>query len=578
MSPFLYNGERYEDAIKAQELYEKYFDGSIQKLEKETILKSMKSTWDNDGIEAGLLNVNQEKVLIKKQEITINEKNDIAEIEIYEVYQSQSFDRQEIFYYFSLPQNSVITGLWLSDDDEKKKYAFNVSPRGAAQKVYQQEVQRRVDPSLLEQVGPNQYRLRAFPIEPKTKEYSDRNSFNDFTIEEGSEFHLWLSYKTLINADNEWELPKLLEKRNVYWSDNTELIINNKKVNKGDSWLPKKINTNHIAKIQPHTVQISASTHIKIEPKVLDHSINLENKKIMLLIDGSYSMLKEQEYLLNTLLDFENKGFKPNNINCLIINESIQKYTLNELIKKIENNAALFFGTTNYMNIVNQFKNSNSNSYDAIIILSDKGNYESSEDTLNAIQLNTPLSILHISEQQTPIYNDAFLETIQNSDGHIVRTVNELIDQMNLTKNSNLINYENSIMYSLINTPINKNEKYFSELASQSFIKSLKITADRDRVEQLDQIHQIALREQIVTPYSSMIVLVNESQKEELRKAELEADRFDREVESGDEVIIDPPNSFNVSGTPEPHEWILIGLVLLLLIFRYYQANIKLTR
>ena len=75
-----------------------------------------------------------------------------------------------------------------------------------------------------------------------------------------------------------------------------------------------------------------------------------------------------------------------------------------------------------------------------------------------------------------------------------------------------------------------------------------------------------------------MIVLVNERQKEELKKAELEADRFDREVESGSEVTTDPSNPFNVSGVPEPHEWILITLVLILLLFWYYQKNIKMIK
>ncbi len=72
-----------------------------------------------------------------------------------------------------------------------------------------------------------------------------------------------------------------------------------------------------------------------------------------------------------------------------------------------------------------------------------------------------------------------------------------------------------------------------------------------------------------------MIVLVNEVQKAALRKAELEADRFDREVESGNETTSKPSNAFNVSGVPEPHEWIMIFLVSALLLFSYYQKKFK---
>ncbi len=301
MSPFLYNGSMRIDALKAEEYYEKYFDGNIQKHEKEAIIKAMKSTWDSDGIEAGLLNVNQEKVHIEEQEITINEFNDIAEIEIYEVYKNMTFSRQEIFYYFSLPPNSVITGLWLSDDaNNRKKFSFNVSPRGAAQKVYKEEVRRRVDPSLLEQVGPNQYRLRAFPIEPKRKDYMNGRR-NGYTIKEGAEFHLSLSYKTLISADNKWLLPRLSEKRNVYWSEDTRLIVNNNVMDKEDNWLPESINASSKGNINTHIAKVLDSLFIKMETTKTETPFNLENKKLSLLIDGSYSMLKEKDNLLHII-------------------------------------------------------------------------------------------------------------------------------------------------------------------------------------------------------------------------------------------------------------------------------------
>jgi len=67
--------------------------------------------------------------------------------------------------------------------------------------------------------------------------------------------------------------------------------------------------------------------------------------------------------------------------------------------------------------------------------------------------------------------------------------------------------------------------------------------------EELDRIHQIAKQQQIVTPYSSMIVLVNDDQRRQLAEAEAESDRFDREVESGNETLESPNNPMSV---PEP--------------------------
>ena len=66
-----------------------------------------------------------------------------------------------------LPALRPITGLWLGASSEiAEADRFVVAPRGAAQQVYRAQVQRRIDPALLEQVGPEQYRLRAFPILP----------------------------------------------------------------------------------------------------------------------------------------------------------------------------------------------------------------------------------------------------------------------------------------------------------------------------------------------------------------------------------------------------------------------------
>jgi hypothetical protein len=55
-----------------------------------------------------------------------------------------------------------------------------------------------------------------------------------------------------------------------------------------------------------------------------------------------------------------------------------------------------------------------------------------------------------------------------------------------------------------------------------------------------------------------MIVLVNDEQREALKRAEAEKDRFDRKVEDGKEQLTKPSNPFSVSqsdsdsSVPEP--------------------------
>jgi len=574
INPFLYHGNMSHDRKKAKLMYEYLFDKPLQKGETETILKALKATWDADGIEAGLLNINQEKVHINQQEITITEEGNIAEIEIYEVYENKTFNQQEIFYYFSLPANATITGLWLSDNDEEvKKYAFVVSPRGAAQQVYKNEVSRRVDPSLLEQVGPNQYRLRAFPIEGKRKDYKDGSrQYNNYEVKKGPNFHLWLSYKT-IKTEKGWKLPTLLEKRNVYWSKNTSVSINGKSQNKSDNWLPSTIKAQD-EELRPidYISSISEVVSIQVQSKEIKNSLDLSNKKVALLIDGSYSMNAQKEKLIHFLKELKAKGFNPNNICTQVIAKSINYLSYEELMLKIKEDKALFFGTSNNMNILDQFLINNESKFDVLMIITDKGNYESSSDSTVAPELDSPLFIHHLGDEQTPIYNDAFLETMQNSNGGVIKNTDDFISQLNRLSNTKIIKYDDGIEYSLIEPSIDDTPA-LSEIVTNAYIQNYRIATDSNRITELDFIHSLALKEQIVTPYSSMIVLVNDRQKEALKKAEAEADRFDREVESGDEEASSPGNPFKVSGTPEPHEWILIGLVLLMFGFKQLKES-----
>jgi hypothetical protein len=76
-------------------------------------------------------------------------------------------------------------------------------------------------------------------------------------------------------------------------------------------------------------------------------------------------------------------------------------------------------------------------------------------------------------------------------------------------------------------------------------------------------VHTLAKRYQLVTPYSSMIVLVNDQQKQALKKAEGGSDRFNREVE--DQQLPQPSTLGDISAVPEPAEWMLMGVGALLL-------------
>ena len=256
-SPFVFNNsDSSYNSVKITNYYARFFDAPIEKAERESIRSALKSDWQRTGFEAGLIDADQERVWVESQSITIKESRHSALITLQETYYNQTFQQQEIVYHFSLPAEAALTGIWLSDDKQDlKKYAYTVSPRGAAQKLYKQEVQRRIDPALLEQVGPYQYRLRIFPIPRKQDE-------SRFTFKTTTEpMYMQMQYVVPLTATGKWAMPKLLEKRNAFWSDKTRLTLDNKLVSRHDkSWLVADPPAKRATPLQSQTVAITTTS------------------------------------------------------------------------------------------------------------------------------------------------------------------------------------------------------------------------------------------------------------------------------------------------------------------------------
>ena len=70
-----------------------------------------------------------------------------------------------------------------------------------------------------------------------------------------------------------------------------------------------------------------------------------------------------------------------------------------------------------------------------------------------------------------------------------------------------------------------------------------------------------------------MIVLVEDRQRRLLKTAESRADRFDREIESGEKMLESPEDVFAVPAVPEPEEWALFGVLSVLLGGLYFRQK-----
>jgi putative PEP-CTERM system integral membrane protein len=565
LAPFLYDGVDGDDD-KAAKRYAEFFDQPIQKAEGAAIEAALNATVNRSEAKAGLLDLRKETVRLGNQSITIAEHGDWADVELYERYENQTNDVQEVFYSFSLPENAVITGLWLGDTNDKtKRYPFKVSPRGAAQKVYNNQVQRvnPVDPALLEQVGPRHYRLRAFPIPVRVPDWVDRQRLTN--PNRPTEMNLWLTYKVMRSGGGQdWALPQLGEKRNVFWNRSTQRQINGKSVGNTEvwyetEWLPRSIpaQSKDQAKPQIHKLNLGGQTITATPLSDRDYA-SPTNQRTAIVLDSSRSMELRRADLAQTFDWLKNQGFTDsnpdNNDADLFLVGPTSQIRIDDL-SQFNPEAATFYGSIRLDQLLQGFaQQRGSTAYDSVLVLTDGDTYELSKDKAKIADPKLPLWMVHLGKLP-PAYDDGVLKLLQNGGGvstSIAEVLQRSATETKLGTNTRIADgYAWSIAAAPAGTATEAKDP-FAPLAARQLIRSLSKNATS--LEQLDAIHSIAKQQSIVTPYSSMIVLVNDDQRRQLAEAEASRDRFNRNVETGQETLSKPNNILGdtAATTPEP--------------------------
>ncbi|MBV1919980.1 MAG: TIGR02921 family PEP-CTERM protein, partial [Pseudomonadales bacterium] len=572
-SPFLYQGKDFEkDRKLAADRYQQFFDTPIEKGERESILAAVKATWENEQNEAGLMNAASHHVLLKDQTITVKEYGDVAAVTINQVLENQTYQPQEAVFHFSLPQDAAVTGLWMSDDIvNPEKFPHVVSPRGAAQSVYKSEVRRRIDPALLEKVGPQQYRLRAFPIPARQIKNNDqsnryRKAIRDFTVKAAS---VQLEYTVSIDSSGHWPMPTLLEKRNVYWTDQT---IRSHHTSLPSNWLPNQLTASNPKAAQPHTSIVNGGT-IRAIPRDNRKPENALEEKIAIIIDGSFSM-NQVKYRLNEELEWLAKNVE--NYDLFFCQEACEQTDLATLMKQV------YFGNSQLIQQLSQWKVIKSKHYSSVFLLSDAGSYELSQDKdLKLQQFEQPLWFVHLSDLLPYAYADSVIDTVNDSRGGIATSLESGIEQFLWTQEADRIHSVGKLIdvsteyfwYWSEGTSSEQKTTPFTTLAADHLINHLARTHDKTQLKNLDMIHNIAKTHNLTTFYSSMLVLVEDRQRELLKKAESQDDRFEREIETGEETLGKPIDPFAVPSVPEPEEWALLIVAACLLLTSYIRRR-----
>ncbi len=553
--PLLYDGGNLErDAQHAADLYERYFDTPIQRGERTAIAQALSATYDQDQRESGLINIDQRKVRVAEQSVVVQAQGDLASITLEEAYVNLTTTQQEIFYLFSLPETAAITGLWLGEDHDHLQ-PFTLASRGAAQRVYKAQVQRRVDPALLEQVGPRQYRLRAFPVAPRP---ATRNAHDAV---DGRKLYLRLQYTTLANHGT-WPLPVLAEKRNVAWDPQTQRRCNGGTC-PGDlaQWWPPSLPQASDANSSSHAYRIEPNGPTIVARPAMGGIPTVAGKKVALVLDRSWSMAAHRKELMASLAQFRQLS-AGNTVNVLLTTTAVMPDAPHLVPLNVLTNAMLadFMGGGKVDQLLRQADAVITEPQDLTIVLTDAGAFDLDIKKTGVHKRSGMWSMVHLGGAMAPAYDDATLESTQSSGGSAFATLQEAWEHFALSQHAGpgFLLQRDGYEYTAENVTNLATDAAFAPIAARLQIAQATRQAEPLTVSQLDTLHAIAQQHNVVTPYSSMLVLVNTQQQEALNKAQASDDRFERAQESGVETLTKPHNLLTASATPEPEEWLLL--------------------
>jgi putative PEP-CTERM system integral membrane protein len=557
--PLLYDGDMAADTRRAAELYERYFDSPIQRGERTAIARALSATHDSDERESGLINIDQRKVWVAEQRVGVQAQGDLARVTLDETYVNLTTEQQEIFYLFSLPEGAAVTGLWLGTSPDKM-LPHTLATRGAAQRVYKAEVNRRIDPALLEQVGPRQYRLRAFPVPPRKGR--PRAGQNPAAAETEPRLYLRLQYAVLARH-GAWPLPVLAEKRNVAFDRHTRRSCDGGACpGDGSGWWPPELPARQPISPASHAFRLEGGPTVTAQPAAAAVPAE-QGRKVTLVVDRSRSMAAHRGALL-AAVQAARQQLAGNTVSVLLTTTAVmgEAPRLVPLDSLADSDLGVFMGGGHVDELLKQAAEHAPPGQDLTLVLTDDGAFDlAAGKGRPAVAGLGMLSFVHLGGALAPAYDDATLQAVQSGGGSSFTTLPEAWAHFARMQSAapGFLMQRDGYAFSLSDQAgAVPDDAAFAPIAARLFIANAARGAQPLGMARLDALHALAKRHDVVTPYSSMLVLVDTAQQEDLARAEAGDDRFDRAHEQGVEVLQKPHNPLSASVTPEPEEWLLL--------------------
>ena len=426
-----------EEPQEAAQLYQSFFDTPIIEGERQTIVAAVRSTWSADEAESAWQAVDDREVRLLQQEISLQEHGDWADVELHEVYQNQTADQQEVIYYFNLPKSAVITGVWLGNSPDKAQaYSYQVAPRGAAQAVYREQTRIMKDPALVEQIGPRQYRLRAYPVPSLRMQYD--NTTSRTVVEDAPEFHLWLDWRQMADpgasAEEAWQMPSLAFLRNVYWDASTRRSVNGEQIVVNDSeWLPEALPAAGLPIPQAHRVDLPGGQSVLAVPAdALTRPALPESLRLAVVLDRSRSMQEHTAEVGDALLQLKElqKSLPPVDVYLTASPYRGEEPSIAAL-DSLNVVDIIYYGGQNAAQLIAQYEAlRQGKDYDAVLVLTDGSGYELGESGIEVQAPEMPVWLVHLGGELPLGYDDGTLDAVQASGGGVATGLETALDRL----------------------------------------------------------------------------------------------------------------------------------------------------
>jgi hypothetical protein len=623
--PFVFNGRFEQDVKKADEYYQEIFDEPIQLAESKKVNRTLATSFSfsSDQLKSSVLDREDLDVRLVERIVTAkpDSTNQFATVTIQEEYENTTDTEQEVLYIFSLPQDSVMVDLQLGADLELQRVQLEVAdtpqpttpppaatepvaavqptptpsqkeqvdqgevaPKGAANQTFESQYARRIDPAILEQVGPVQYKLRVYPIPVQEQNMNawQRESLREPVRNQKVRY----SYVTALNQKGEAALPRITEKRNVFsdaqpidFIDQSQQIsVVTRESSICSSQAAYLRTQNRLTVYIPHAGNpwiASEGVPFSCENQFENAELMLKNKRIAILADASHSMGVDdwKSYLyaqlpLDTLID-------TNTVDLYYFNDLLsQPISLQQQKNNLEIWSQASFGKTDRLHALQQVEGA----YDLVLLFTDDSEADTPDTGDFTPGTAQPIYIIH-TEGKIPKLPDNLTYYLQANGSRVVDS--------GFTALQNFAVYE-AVRKNLPNTFIlvgesgtwvslpPSQETAVSDLLGQSNVANDTVAkllvhrqieaemqnsaASLHQLPVLDALNETARKSGIVTPFSSFIVLVTDEQKEQLRQASLSDGRYVVPYEIGEEQLLEPTAGglLGTSAVPEPHEWVLL--------------------